>query len=171
MPDDPTQQTGQEPGNETSPSAGTTASTRGIDSFPEEAQDYIRRLRAENAKHRTDLKERETRLKEFEDAGKSAAEKLEEDRAAAEGRATSAETKLLRFEVAAEKGLPLSLAGRLQGSTKEELSADADKLKQDFGITDDGGVSAGGSGFDGGVRRPVRRPKTMNGLISQAARR
>jgi len=33
-----------------------------------------------------------------------------------------------RAEVAAEKGLPAALAARLQGSTREELAADADAL-------------------------------------------
>lgn len=34
-----------------------------------------------------------------------------------------------RAEVAAEKGLPAELAGRLRGTTREELAADADALK------------------------------------------
>lgn len=44
-------------------------------------------------------------------------------------RATAAERKVLQFEAAQEAGLPLEMAVRLQGSTPEELKADAEKLK------------------------------------------
>lgn len=43
-------------------------------------------------------------------------------------RATTAELKLAKYDVAAQTGLPLDLAMRLQGSTAEELTADAEKL-------------------------------------------
>ncbi|MBR3330724.1 MAG: DUF4355 domain-containing protein [Mogibacterium sp.] len=43
-------------------------------------------------------------------------------------RATKAETKNLRMEVAAAKGIPIELAARLQGSTKEALEKDAEAL-------------------------------------------
>lgn len=49
---------------------------------------------------------------------------------------------VLRFAVAAEKGLDLTLADRLKGATKEELEADADTLL----------TLAPGGGFDGGAR-------------------
>lgn len=45
-----------------------------------------------------------------------------------EKRALDAEARLLRLEVGADVGLPASLASRLQGSTKEELLADAEEL-------------------------------------------
>lgn len=45
-----------------------------------------------------------------------------------EKRALDAEARLLRLEVGADVGLPVSLASRLQGSTKEELLADAEEL-------------------------------------------
>ena len=45
-----------------------------------------------------------------------------------EKRALDAEARLLRLEVGADVGLPKSLASRLQGSTKEELLADAEEL-------------------------------------------
>lgn len=43
-------------------------------------------------------------------------------------RATTAELKLAKYDVAVKVGLPLDLAARLQGSTAEELEADAEKL-------------------------------------------
>lgn len=169
MPDGDTTTPGQEPtSTTTTPESG---SGRSIDAFPEEAQDYIRRLREENAKHRNERKAQDTRLKEFEDAQKTEEQKRAERVSTAEGRATSAESKLAKYEAAAEAGLPLKYAARLQGATKDELLADAKQLAQDFGLTpgEGGEPASGGSGFDGGVRRPVQKPKTMNGVIRSAA--
>lgn len=47
-------------------------------------------------------------------------------------RATAAEHKLAQFMAAQETGLPADMALRLQGSTPEELKADAEKLKEFF---------------------------------------
>ena len=80
--------------------------------------------------------EAERRLAELErermtDAEKVAAErddwrkKYEEQTAALAAR----ELDLLRRDVAAETGLPAALARRLDGTTREELEADADALK------------------------------------------
>jgi hypothetical protein len=62
------------------------------------------------------------------DADKTEAEK----RAAAEQRATDAEARAMRLEVASEKGLTAAQAKRLIGSTREELEADADELLTTF---------------------------------------
>lgn len=62
------------------------------------------------------------------DADKSEAEK----RAAAEQRATDAELRALRLEVAAEKGLTPAQAKRLIGATRDELAADADEILAAF---------------------------------------
>lgn len=55
--------------------------------------------------------------------------------AKAEERATTAERKALQYEVAADKEIPLTQAKRLQGTTKEELEADAEEFAQSFGST------------------------------------
>lgn len=62
------------------------------------------------------------------DSQKTAEQKTADALAAAQSSANEAAAKALRYEVAAEKGLSLSLAARLTGSTKEELEADADQL-------------------------------------------
>ena len=80
-------------------------------------------------------KEAETlrlKLQEIEDRDKSEAQKLAERAEAAEKRATELETRALRLEVAAEKGLTPAQAKRLVGSTREELEADADELLETF---------------------------------------
>lgn len=65
------------------------------------------------------------------DADKSEAER----RAAAEQRATDADLRAMRIEVAFEKGLTPAQAKRLNGATREELEADADEVKRDFPTT------------------------------------
>lgn len=62
------------------------------------------------------------------DADKSEAEK----RTAAEQRATQADLRAMRMEVAFEKGLSAAQAKRLVGSTRDELETDADEIKRDF---------------------------------------
>lgn len=83
--------------------------------------------------------DREMRIRELEDATKSEEDKrkerftaLEESDRAKDGTISGLESKLLRYEVAAAKGLDLKAALRLQGSTKEELEADADDFAKSF---------------------------------------
>lgn len=72
------------------------------------------------------------KLKEYEDRDKSELEKLVESQAAAERRASDAELRATRLEVAAGKGLTAAQAKRLVGATREELEADADEILRDF---------------------------------------
>ena len=65
------------------------------------------------------------RLAEIEEAQKTEAQKAQERLEAAEKRAAELELKATRAEVAAAKGVPVSL---LTGSTQEELEASADAL-------------------------------------------
>lgn len=72
-------------------------------------------------------------------------------------RATEAESKLMRFEVASELGLPLYLAERLKGDTPDELKKDAEEFLQHIApasvlgfVPDDGRRS----GVEGEVKTP-----------------
>nr|WSW58507.1 hypothetical protein OG513_07865 [Streptomyces sp. NBC_00998] len=71
-------------------------------------------------------------------------------RAAAEAAAASATAELLRTQVATAKSLTPAQAVWLQGSTKEELEASADKLLSDFATPQ--GNGSGGSTRSGGPR-------------------
>lgn len=93
------------------------------------ALDAERKARRDAEKATADL---QARLKELEDRDKSDGEKLTERITAAERRAAEAESRALRLEVAAAKGLTPGQARRLVGGTKEELEADADDLLADF---------------------------------------
>ncbi|MFJ4768455.1 hypothetical protein ACIP88_04960 [Streptomyces uncialis] len=107
----------------------------------------LERLRAADAELATrkaaDLSETERLQKERDDAAALAA--------ANAATAAAATAELLRVQVAADKGLTVAQAKRLQGSTKEELEADADALKAEFGQTGNQD-SAGGSSRSGGAR-------------------
>jgi hypothetical protein len=54
--------------------------------------------------------------------------------------AQSATLSALRYRVALAKGLPANLAERLQGTTQEELEADADELAGMVTTTPNGAV-------------------------------
>jgi membrane protein involved in colicin uptake len=112
---------------------------------------------------RKEADEARAKVKEFEDAKLSDQEKKDKEKAEAEQRATAAEAKALKYEVAAEKGVPLAQAHRLQGSTKEELEKDADAFLKD--------VKPGGGGgqLDGGPRGAMETPEDMDAAIRQAA--
>lgn len=92
------------------------------------------------------------RVKELEDASKSDEDKRNERFAALEKSDREKDTviaerdaKLLRYEVAAAKGLDLKAALRLQGTTKEEIEADADEFAKSFGSNGVGEVPGAGS--------------------------
>ncbi len=83
--------------------------------------------------------DREARIKELEDATKSDEDKrserfteLEKSDRDKESALAERDAKLLRYEIAAAKGLDLKAALRLQGSTKEEIEADADEFARSF---------------------------------------
>jgi hypothetical protein len=76
--------------------------------------------------------EAEAKLKEIEDREKSESERAVERAEAAEKAAAAAESRALRLEIAAEKGLTPAQAKRLVGESREELEADAAELLETF---------------------------------------
>lgn len=66
--------------------------------------------------------------REYEQNQKSDNEKLADNLASAQAVANEATAKLLRYEVATEKGVPSNALDLLVGSSREELEAAADKL-------------------------------------------
>lgn len=102
------------------------------------------------------------KLKEFEDRDKTDQQKLTERLTAAEAAAAASDLELARFRVAAKAGIPADLAGRLQGSSEEELTADAESLKKLLGD------ATSATSFDGGARTPAGAPRDMNDLIRRS---
>lgn len=75
----------------------------------------------------------ETRLKELEDAKLTDTERRERDLQDALKRADDATLELARVKAAVNAGLPVEMAGRLQGADADALAADAEALKELIG--------------------------------------
>lgn len=142
---------------------GTDSTSTGTDAQKQDAPPEMKRALSKANKEAETLR---LKLKEYEDRDKTNEQKLEERATAAEERATAAEraaadvtTQLARYQVAVDKGLPAELAARLQGSTPEELAADADNLLAIFGS------ATSATSFDGGARTPAGTGQSMNDLI------
>lgn len=113
---------------------------------------YVSKLRTEAAEWRVKAQEGKaatTKLAELEESQKSEAQKLADRLAAAEQRATAAESKAERSRIAAEKGVPADL---LVGDTTEALEAFADSLLAFRGEP---------------VRKPVAPPATGQGRVGE----
>lgn len=157
MPTEPTQQpTPSAPAPEPAPLTLTQAE---LDRIVGE------RLARERAKFSDydDMKAKANRLNELEAANQTEAEKLRAAAEAAEKRAAEAESARdaaalaqLRTDVAVAKGLPLTLAQRLQGATREELEGDADTLLSTLAPARQAAPS-----FDQGARTAVPAATTV----------
>lgn len=80
-----------------------------------EKQDLEKRLRELEDRDKTEEQKRAERLTELEQTAATAQRSLEEK-----------DALILRYQVAAEKGLDLVAAERLRGTTREEIAEDAD---------------------------------------------
>jgi hypothetical protein len=83
------------------------------------------------------LKADAAELEKIRDSQRTDSERAVARAETAEKKLAELEPKLLRLEVAYEKGLPAKLAKRLTGSTRAELEADADDLLEEFGAVTD----------------------------------
>lgn len=148
---------GQKPeGQPEPPEPQEPPSSSGSPDEPKFDEEYVKKLRQEAAGYRT-------QLKEYQDREKTDTQKATERAEAAEKALAEREAKLLRFEVAAAKGLDPDWAPRLSGSTKEELEADADKLLKKVGPDR--------PNFDGGTRGGEPPAGDMDSMIRHAAGR
>lgn len=127
-------------------------------------EDYVKGLRGEAASYRTKANELAAKLQEIEDRDKSDQQKAIERAEAAERRASEAESKVLRADVAADKGVPAKLAKFLTGSTKEDLEKSADELLSEL-------KANGHTSFDGGPRDGQVPAGDMDAAIRRAAGR
>lgn len=119
--------------------------------------DYVKQLRSEAARYRTEAQEAKARAQEFEDRDKSELEKLTGKLSKAQAEKAEAEARLVRFEVAKDKAVPAEAVDFLQGNTREELEASADRLLELVKSRTD---TDNKPDFDGGAREPAPDPKT-----------
>ena len=85
--------------------------------------------RARAAKAERELAAERARIKQYEDAGKSAEQKQAEQLTTLTTERDTATVKALRYEVCEAKELPLKAARFLTGSTKAEIEEAADAFK------------------------------------------
>lgn len=152
---EPTAPGGQEPTKPTDSGSESKPEGREPDVFD---RDYVNQLRQELARTRKARTLAENKAREFEDRDKTELQKAVERAEAAERAATKATGQLLRFRVAAEKGLTGDWADRLRGESQEELEADADRLLEQ--LKPAGPPTARTSAFDGGVRTTPEKKGT-----------
>jgi hypothetical protein len=69
-----------------------------------------------------------TKWREYEKSLKPEQERLAEELAQIKAEASEATVKLMRYEVASQKGIPSDAIDLLTGSSREELESSADKL-------------------------------------------
>ncbi len=134
---------------------------------PDAVRNAIKAEREKAAAAEKRAKEAEGKVREFEDRDKSEQEKAEQRAADAEKEAKDATAKLLRIEVAGAKKLPIGLAQRLRGDTKEELEKDADALLKEVGDGNGGGSTS----FEGGAAGRSSGGGSPDDLIRDMRRR
>jgi hypothetical protein len=66
--------------------------------------------------------------REYEESQKPEQERLAEELTRIKAEASEASVKLMRYEVASQKGIPSDAIDLLNGSSREELESNADKL-------------------------------------------
>lgn len=128
------EKTGQEPENITPEgdegTEGTTKKTLD-DLTPEELKAYVRELRSENAKTRTEKNELKTAAEkwaEFEESQKTELQKAQEKAAKLEADLTVAQRERLQNKVGREAGVDPDLWDRIKGDSEDEMLEDAQKL-------------------------------------------
>ena len=140
------------------PTTGPPAGEPPADKQETFTAEYVAKLRAEAAKHRTDARSAQAKAKKFDEAEaaqKSDLEKAQEEAAQSKAQLETVQTELLRARIASEKKLPAALAQRLRGSSQEEMEADAEALMADLGKQfvpkSAPGSAATGAGVAGGA--------------------
>ncbi len=125
-----------------------------------EINDQLKTANDRLAKIETDQKKTEEEQLKEQEKWKELAEKREQE-------LETERLSRIRLEVAAKKGLPAALAGRLSGSTTEEMEKDADNLLQFMKPTEGPGVPPA---VKGQGNRPLDFSKMSPEEIRKAAK-
>jgi len=148
----------------------TTGDQNG-DTGENELPEGVRKVLEKERKAARDAEKRakaaEAKAQEYENANKTEAERVAERASSAEKAATQSEQKYLRLKIGTSKGLPADLAERLQGSSEEEMTADADTLLAGLKASQE--PSAGS--FGGGARQSAPAGDMDTAIRRAAGRR
>lgn len=148
------------------PSSEPPEQPAGAGGEPSDQAKEVEKWKSLARKHERDAKsnaDARRRLTEIEDADKSDLEKANARIASLEGELGQERASRMRAEVAARKGLTADQAKRLQGTTEDELEADADELVRAFKPEQQQETPPNGGG---GGRPPV--PKLKPGAVPGA---
>jgi len=144
----------------------TTEGTQETKTFTQDDLDRVvaERLSRERAKFADyeDIKAKAAKFDQLEAEKQTEQEKLasqikdaEQKRVDAENTVVSLQGTVLKYQIAAEKGLDLKAAARLTGTTREEIEADADAFKASFAPASTGQVpGVGNTGGDAVATSP-----------------
>ncbi|MDQ8045068.1 MAG: hypothetical protein AAGC46_14425 [Solirubrobacteraceae bacterium] len=124
------------------------------------------RLRRESASYRTKLRAAEAREQELLNAGKSDLERAQGENATLTTRVAELQREIDRRDAASAAGLDAEWAGRLSGTTPEELLEDAKALAAKVGEQK---TKADPPSFDQGRNRGDT-PQDFNSVLRAAAR-
>lgn len=114
-------------------SVETNPATAGEEFDKDRAMDTIHKLRDQEKQYKKDLKELEALKAEkakLAEAEMTEIQKLQKQADEIKAHNAKLEADILRRDVIAETGLPSFFASRLQGTTKDEMLADAEELKK-----------------------------------------
>jgi DsbC/DsbD-like thiol-disulfide interchange protein len=137
MPENQTDETTDEQGQAEEPTQPdgadetTESDTAGEQPTPDEVDAALKAVEGDGAEESADDEDDDDDVVAESEGTKDLLKKLRKKNRESKGlreRATTAELKLAKYDVAAQTGLPLDLAMRLQGSTAEELTRDAETL-------------------------------------------
>jgi hypothetical protein len=112
------------PGPEAGAEASATEQSKAEARARAEAKNLRERLKA--------AEEKAKRWEEHERSQQSETERWASERTELSTRAATAERRAAQYEAAAAAGLPLDMAGRVQGDTPEAMAADAKELAKVF---------------------------------------
>jgi len=155
-----------------------TTADNTVQNLPDWAQDLLKDLRQENAKHRTAKKSAEAEVKKAEEArlieeGKvnelyeTAKAELEEARQ----QAVDAEHRRIKANIAHKHNLPDVLISRLRGDTEEEMETDAQLLLEAMPAPEQPKPSVSGTDANAGQNTITpTAPPTEMAINEQAAR-
>lgn len=125
-------------GTDTDTDTSTDTST---DTGPPDHEAEAKKWKALSRQHEKRAKANADKAKKFdesEESDKTEVQKAADKAAKAEERATGAELKAARYEIADEKEVPRKLVKFITGSTKEEMEESADELLEAFKAEDEG---------------------------------
>lgn len=139
---------------ETAPAASAETDDEIVVPAGAENPDAVRNLIANERKAAKDANARARQLEAQLRERENAARPLEDQLSDAQSAASEAALRALRIEIGVGKGLSLTMAKRLSGTTEAEIAADADVVAAELGTTPAPTPVLPGASADGGFQTP-----------------